>query len=690
MRSFKQLRERCWVGYKPNPGKKPYEKGSCVKEESDLDEDLRNWFDPKHPDGGWKRINSKGEAIGPCAREPGEAKPKCMSNKKRAKLSKKERASAVRAKRKHDPDADRKGSPINVSNFGKGKLSEDMKNLEEENKPTNPELWARAKSLAKSKFDVYPSAYANGWAAKWYKSKGGGWKSVSEETEIEENVHNAIKKIRKEETDTTEKVEMTQSQLHFIHYACEEILDYIEQGGEVEEWYQVKVAKSFSEFESLHSFIEGEKRRTGMVKEDDGLLDRLRQGARSYRARTPQGRFTTPKYKGQTHGKDPHGGGIFAKSKPMKTEDVELDEAMAQPDYSQSIKARQAKADKENAPFDVDKKPVAKATPGKYGVGPSTAKHLAKMAMQRQMKKEEVSEAAPVSTNVPKMVRDRKTGEMYDPNKKFKELMDKPEVKDQMKRMAKEDVEQIDEISSELAGKVSDARFKRVMAMDRNDPKRPEASAKFSRASTSSIKRITRDMIKDPEKANKGFASDADKNTKRGWSNEEVVVEAADQHKAILTVSEQAEIDEKKLTPAELKKREEIAKAMERENPGMDMSRKMAIATAAAKRVAEEWKQTGKTGTHMKTGEKTFEYAKVDKDGKQTGERHYRDASGKKIMGEEVSEEQIDEISMDTVKSYTSKAMRDTIQGIKDRNKGMARAYSRVAGTNKPLIPSDK
>lgn len=43
-------------------------------------------------------------------------------------------------------------------------------------KPTNPELWARAKSAARSKFDVYPSAYANGWAAKWYKSKGGGWR----------------------------------------------------------------------------------------------------------------------------------------------------------------------------------------------------------------------------------------------------------------------------------------------------------------------------------------------------------------------------------------------------------------------------------------------------------------------------------------------------------------------------------
>ena len=53
--------------------------------------------------------------------------------------------------------------------------------LDEENKPTNPELWSRAVSMAKQKFDVYPSAYANGWAAKWYKSKGGGWRSVNEE-----------------------------------------------------------------------------------------------------------------------------------------------------------------------------------------------------------------------------------------------------------------------------------------------------------------------------------------------------------------------------------------------------------------------------------------------------------------------------------------------------------------------------
>ena len=48
------------------------------------------------------------------------------------------------------------------------------------------------------------------------------------------------------------------------------------------------------------------------------------------------------------------------------------------------------------------------------------------------------------------------------------------------------------------------------------------------------------------------------------------------------------QVDEKTLTPAEMKKREEVAKAIERENPKMPMGKKMAIATATAKKVAEE------------------------------------------------------------------------------------------------------
>jgi hypothetical protein len=42
-------------------------------------------------------------------------------------------------------------------------------------KPSNPALWSRVKADAKRKFDVYPSAYANAWAAKEYKKRGGSW-----------------------------------------------------------------------------------------------------------------------------------------------------------------------------------------------------------------------------------------------------------------------------------------------------------------------------------------------------------------------------------------------------------------------------------------------------------------------------------------------------------------------------------
>ena len=159
-------------------------------------EDLRKWFNKDHPEGGWKRINSKGEVIGPCAREPGEPKPKCMSNEKRAKLSKKERAAAVRAKRRHDPVADRAGkggAPVNVSNFGKGKLGEDVEYLDEKSRPTSPEKWARAVAMARSKFDVYPSAYANGWAAKKYKEMGGSWTTAKEEVETPKKTFREIR-----------------------------------------------------------------------------------------------------------------------------------------------------------------------------------------------------------------------------------------------------------------------------------------------------------------------------------------------------------------------------------------------------------------------------------------------------------------------------------------------------------------
>ena len=158
---------------------------TAVQEET-TNEDLRQWFKQK-----WVRFDTKGNIKGDCAREPGEGKPKCRPLASARAMSKKARALAAKRKRREDPVADRSGKggkPIMVATEAKresvqtaiDKINRD-KMINEKNEPTNPALWSKAKSLAKSKFDVYPSAYANGWASKWYKSKGGGWKSVSEE-----------------------------------------------------------------------------------------------------------------------------------------------------------------------------------------------------------------------------------------------------------------------------------------------------------------------------------------------------------------------------------------------------------------------------------------------------------------------------------------------------------------------------
>lgn len=103
------------------------------------------------------------------------------------------------------------------------------------------------------------------------------------EKEWEQQVAHVKKRAMQEQNDTVEKNEMVQSQLHFIKYACEEILEYINMGGEVEEWYQVKVAKSFSEFESLHAFMEGESRRKGMKEEVEQLDELSPQTISSYK-----------------------------------------------------------------------------------------------------------------------------------------------------------------------------------------------------------------------------------------------------------------------------------------------------------------------------------------------------------------------------------------------------------------------
>jgi len=66
---------------------------------------------------------------------------------------------------------------MNETTRSEESLNETEEEIDEsKNCPTDPAKWAASKAAAKAKFDVYPSAYANGWAAKNYKAKGGGWK----------------------------------------------------------------------------------------------------------------------------------------------------------------------------------------------------------------------------------------------------------------------------------------------------------------------------------------------------------------------------------------------------------------------------------------------------------------------------------------------------------------------------------
>ncbi len=159
-----------------------------------MNEDLNKWFKEK-----WVNIGKKVDGKHPPCGTSGEKKgyAKCVPAAKAASMTKKEKESATRRKRDAQNDAGRGGkdskgqgkTPIYVSTKPKNEtmnIEEKLNLFLEKNCPTDPGKWSASKSAAKSKFDVYPSAYANGWAAKNYKEKGGGWKKCNEGLELNE------------------------------------------------------------------------------------------------------------------------------------------------------------------------------------------------------------------------------------------------------------------------------------------------------------------------------------------------------------------------------------------------------------------------------------------------------------------------------------------------------------------------
>ena len=164
--------KKCWKGYKKKGTQKLFGKtyNRCVKagyevEGEVLDEkrdgksakdpgySLRDWF----KGGGWVQAGGKYDGK-PCAKQPGQkTKPFCRDADDRAAMSKDQRNKRAAKKRKEDPNPNRRG---------KAKMVTEKKDA--------------CYHKVKSRYKVWPSAYASGALVKCRKVGASSWGNKSE------------------------------------------------------------------------------------------------------------------------------------------------------------------------------------------------------------------------------------------------------------------------------------------------------------------------------------------------------------------------------------------------------------------------------------------------------------------------------------------------------------------------------
>ena len=160
-----------------------------IKKQMKINEEgLRDWFGKsKSKDGkpGW--VQSDGS---PCANEPGETgTPKCYSSSKKASMSKKELRSADTRKSRQDPGQQSKSGaakPTYVStDKPKKKMKEETFNEAEDKKTKGSGTKDACYSKVKSRYSVWPSAYASGALVKCRKVGAANWGNSTKKEEFE-------------------------------------------------------------------------------------------------------------------------------------------------------------------------------------------------------------------------------------------------------------------------------------------------------------------------------------------------------------------------------------------------------------------------------------------------------------------------------------------------------------------------
>ena len=150
---------------------------------------LHKWFKgSKSKDGkpGWVNVKTGGT----CASdEPGEGTPKCVSSSKRASMTKAERESASRRKKAADPGQQSKtgaAKPTYVStDKPKKKMKEEVQITESDKKGKGSGTKDACYTKVKSRYSVWPSAYASGALVKCRKVGAANWGNSSKKEEFE-------------------------------------------------------------------------------------------------------------------------------------------------------------------------------------------------------------------------------------------------------------------------------------------------------------------------------------------------------------------------------------------------------------------------------------------------------------------------------------------------------------------------
>ena len=142
---------------------------------------LRKWFKgSKSKDGkpGWVNVVTGGT----CASdEPGEGTPKCVSSEKRASMTKVERLSAARRKKAADPGQQSKSGASTPTYVPTDKPE---MNEETDNKGKGSGTKDACYTKVKSRYSVWPSAYASGALVKCRKVGAANWGNKSESIDI--------------------------------------------------------------------------------------------------------------------------------------------------------------------------------------------------------------------------------------------------------------------------------------------------------------------------------------------------------------------------------------------------------------------------------------------------------------------------------------------------------------------------